>query len=99
VKKLAFAFSLCAVSMFAEDLSGMIGDSKCGAKHVAAGEKDVACAQKCVKGGASPVLLSGDKVYKIDNPDAVMDHVGHQVTVTGKVDGDTVHVDSVKMKS
>jgi len=83
--------------MFAEDLSGMIGDSKCGAKHAAAAEKDVACAQKCVKGGAKPVLLVGEKVYTIENPDAVEEHVGHKVTVSGKVTGDSIHVDSVKM--
>jgi len=28
-----------------------------------------------------------------------MDHLGHKVTVTGKLDGDTITIDSVKMAS
>ena len=40
---------------------------------------------------------SDKKVYKVHNQDAVKDHVGHKVTIAGKVDGDSIHVDSVKM--
>jgi hypothetical protein len=86
-------FALCA---FAEELTGYISDSKCGAK----GNKEAhaACAEKCIKGGAAPVLAMEDgKVYKIDDASKVMDHVGHKVTITGTLDGDTVKVESVKM--
>jgi len=86
-----------AVSAFAESLTGTISDEHCGAKHTAATEKDMACAKKCVDGGAAAVFISGDKVYKIDNQEAVKDHVGHKVTIDGKMTGDTIHVDSVKM--
>jgi hypothetical protein len=37
------------------------------------------------------------KVLKIANPDKVKDHLGHLVVVTGKLDGDTVTIESVKM--
>ena len=40
---------------------------------------------------------SDKKVYKVDNQDAVKDHVGHKVTIAGTVDGDSINVDSVKM--
>jgi hypothetical protein len=92
-----FALSLFAVGAYAENLQGTISDEHCGAKHVAGSAADQKCATKCIDGGAAPVLVVGDKVYKIDNPDAVKGHYGHKVTVSGNVSGDSVHVDSVKM--
>jgi hypothetical protein len=89
--------SLFAIGAFAENLNGTISDEHCGAKHVAGTAADQKCAAKCIGGGAAPVLVSGDKVYKIENPDAVKGHEGHKVTVSGNVSGDSVHVDSVKM--
>ena len=47
-------FSLFAVSAVADDFTGWISDSKCGAKGASAEHKD--CAAKCVKGGAAPVF-------------------------------------------
>jgi hypothetical protein len=100
VKKLiiaaAFALSFTAVGAFAEEWTGVIGDSKCGAKHDEA-HMNAKCVETCVKGGASPVFIVGDKVYKIDDASKVADHLGHKVTITGSLDGDTVKVDSVKM--
>jgi hypothetical protein len=37
------------------------------------------------------------KVLLVDNPDALTEHAGHHVAVTGTVSGDSIHVDSVKM--
>ena len=100
MKKLVVVFvllmSLFAVSAMADEWTGYISDSKCGAK----GAKDAhaACAEKCVKGGAAPVFVTSDgKVLKIDDASKVTDHVGHKVTLTGTLDGDTVKVESVKM--
>lgn len=99
LKKIVLAFvlmlSLFTVTSFAADMTGYISDSKCGAK----GEKDAHadCAVKCVKGGAAPVFVSEGKVYKIDDVAKVQDHVGHKVTITGEVKGDTIQVQEVKM--
>ena len=60
---LSLAFSTTA---FAETWKGTISDSMCGAKHVNAAAADVACAQKCVKGGSPAVLVVGDKIYGPD---------------------------------
>jgi hypothetical protein len=60
----------------------------------------VACTAKCIKGGSAAVFVTADdKVLKIDaaSLDKVTPHYGHKVTITGKVDGDTVHIDSIKM--
>lgn len=97
MKKLFLVSSLFAVSSFAASMSGTISDAKCAAKHADASEKSMACAKSCVKGGAAPVFVSEGKVYKISDASKVTDHVGHKVTVEGKVDGDTISIDSVKM--
>jgi hypothetical protein len=77
--------------------SGTITDSMCNAKHAAGSKDDVACAEKCMKMGDKAVFVVGDKVYKIDNQDAVKAHIGHKVNVTGTLTGDTVHIDKVTM--
>ena len=86
--------SLFAVSAVADELTGWVSDSKCGAKGASASHKD--CAVKCVKGGAAPVLVTNDKVLKIDDASKVEEHIGQKVTITGSVDGDTIKVESVK---
>jgi hypothetical protein len=90
--------ALLAASGFAETLSGVVGDSMCGAKHEADAASDVACIKKCVKGGASPVIISEGKVYQIsaDSKAKVMPLLGDKVTVNGKVEGDTIDIASVK---
>jgi hypothetical protein len=99
MKKLLVLSSLFALSAFGAELTGSISEAGCGAKHVDGSDKAVACVQKCVKGGAAPVFVTDGKVLKIADPSKVMDHLGHKVTVTGKLDGDTITIDSVKMAS
>jgi hypothetical protein len=96
---LAFA-ALFSMTAFAGEWTGVISDAKCAASHADASEKSAACAQSCVKRGAAPVFVTSDnKVLKIDSEskEKVMPHVGHKVTVTGSVEGDTLKVDSIKM--
>jgi hypothetical protein len=101
MKKLLVTVALSAIgsmSAFAGEWSGVITDSKC--KHTDGTEAHIACAQKCVKGGSDAVFITSDnKVLKIDkgSMDQVTPHIGHKVTVTGKVTGDTIAIDSVKM--
>ena len=101
MKKLAIAFclvaSLFALSAMAAEMTGYISDAKCGAKG--SSEAHAKCAETCVKGGSAAVFVSDGKVYKIDNDDQskVVEHVGHKVTIAGKVEGDTIKVESVKM--
>jgi|SRR4051794_31709994 len=100
MKKLAFLFSLFAVSMFAAEMTGTISDAKCGKAHADASEKSMKCAQGCVKGGQAAVFITSDgKVLAIANQDKAKEHVGHKVTIDGNVEGDTVTIDSLKMAS
>ncbi|MGH9658896.1 MAG: DUF5818 domain-containing protein [Bryobacteraceae bacterium] len=88
-----------AISAAAAVWTGYISDAKCASKNAANAESDshAKCAQGCAKKGDALVLVSGGKVFKIADQGKVADHVGHKVTVTGKLDGDTITVDSVKM--
>ena len=81
----------------AGEMVGWIVDAKCGANG--AKEAHAGCAKKCAESGQALVFVqdSDKKVYTVHNQDAVKDHVGHKVTVMGKADGDSLHVDSVKM--
>lgn len=86
-----------AMAADAQTVNGWITDAKCGAKGAHAGMED--CAKKCIAAGSPAVVVTdGDqKVLQIDNPDAIKGHEGHHVAVTGHIDGDKIHVDSLKM--
>jgi len=81
----------------AQTVNGWVSDSKCGVKGANAGAAE--CTKKCIGAGASAVVVTDtdQKVLAVDNPDALKGHEGHHVAVTGHVDGDKIHVDSVKM--
>ena len=95
----AFIVSMATVSFAgdAQTVNGWISDSKCGAKGANAGAE--ACTKKCIAAGEKPVVVTDadQKVLTVDNPDALKEHYGHHVAVTGHIDGDKIHVDSVKM--
>lgn len=78
-------------------VKGWIVDDKCAAKGANAGAE--ACTKKCLAAGAKMVVVEdGDqKVLQVENPDALKGHEGHHVAVTGKVNGDSIKVDTVKM--
>lgn len=99
MKKFAFVLAFCSASLFAGEWSGTVSDAKCGAAHADASEKSMKCVNGCVKGGQAAVLVVDGKVYKIENKDAVADHLGHKVTVNGELSGDTITVKSVKAQS
>ncbi len=98
---LAFALILLVASVAfagnAQTVNGWVSDSKCGVKGANASAE--ACTKKCIAAGAKPVVVTdGDqKVLNVENPDSLKDHYGQHVMVTGHIDGDKIHVDSVKM--
>jgi hypothetical protein len=73
--------------------TGYISDADCGAKGNNADH--AACAKKCVKNGAAPVFVAGDKVYTISNPKKVAKFIGDKVTITGTLTGDAIAIDKV----
>jgi hypothetical protein len=101
MKKIVLA-SLMAVTLgsfaaMAEELTGYVSDSHCGAKHHEVSDANTKCISGCLKGG-DPVLVVGDKVMKIDADSAAKakEFGGQNVKVTGSVDGDTVKISSIE---
>ncbi|HTC57157.1 MAG TPA: hypothetical protein VK706_12150 [Candidatus Sulfotelmatobacter sp.] len=98
---MCFVFALTALAFDdmgkSATVNGWVSDSKCGAKGANAGAE--ACTKKCLAAGADMVIVTDkdQKVLKVDNPDALKDHVGHHVAVTGSETADSIHVQNVKM--
>jgi hypothetical protein len=91
VLALAASFSLGAM---AADFNGYIIDQSCAGKPAMRG--NVACANKCIKGGSPAVLVTEDgKIYKISDQAKVVDLAGKKVTITGKLTDDTITVAKV----
>lgn len=99
MKKTLAIFAIFSASMFADTITGFIGDSMCGAKHAKATPADAKCAEGCIKKGDKAVLVTKDaKVYQIDaaSQEKVASYVGKTVTVNASVNGDTLTISSVK---
>jgi hypothetical protein len=95
-----FAFVLmCSMSAFAKDsskkaekaaapktmkLKGTVSDAKCGAK-IAEG-----CTKKCVDAGEKMVFVNDadQKVWAVNNQDALKGHEGHHIQIKAAVHDD-----------
>jgi hypothetical protein len=102
-----FLLVLCAIAFVASasqakdskpketKMSGWVSDDKCGAKDI----DNADCVKKCAEAGSKLVFVSEkDKsIINVDNQDALKGHEGHHVSVTGKLDNGTLHVDKVAM--
>ena len=94
MKRLLAVFAVCAASAMAADVTGYIIDKNCSTKKEMFGNE--ACAKSCIGRGSPAVLATEDgKVYAISNQDKVKDSAGKKVTVTGKMDGNTITVDTI----
>jgi hypothetical protein len=101
MKRIAFVLAIVSMSALAgaqtaktHKLTGWIGDSKCGASMHTAD-----CVKKCVDSGQKPVFVdSKNKVWAIDNTDAVQNYYGEKVKVVATVDStnNSIHIDSLK---
>ena len=95
MKKLLSVFAITASLSLAADLTGYIVDKNCASKKAMLGNE--ACAKSCMSKGAPAVLATEDgKIYAISNQDKVKDMAGKKVTVTGKMEGDSIEVEDIK---
>jgi hypothetical protein len=95
VKKLLVVFGLAAISALAADVTGFVIDKNCASKKEMWGNEK--CAQSCIGKGAAAVIVTEEgKVWAVANQDKVKDMAGKKVMVTGKTDGDSITVDSIK---
>jgi hypothetical protein len=80
--------------------SGVITNDMCGAKDASAAKAE--CTSKCVKSHGAKYALYDEadkKVYILEPQDKADGHAGHEVTVKGTLDGDTIHVTSLTMNT
>jgi hypothetical protein len=94
------ALVLAAPACATEDtLAGYISDAHCGAFHVSSDEHgppetERQCTLRCIRGGATYVLVSNGHVYKIANQDhpGLPVHAGQLVRVMGQLQNGIVEV-------
>jgi hypothetical protein len=92
---LAAGFSYSAM---AADITGYVIDQKCSSNTAMRG--NAACASKCIKDGSPAVLVTDDgKIYKLTDQAKVIPHAGEKVSISGKMAGDTITVDTIKSAS
>ena len=94
MKKVLAVFALCAATGMAADWTGYIVDKSCAGKKAMWG--DEACAKRCIGRGDPAMFVTEDgKVYNVANQEKVKESAGKKVTITGKMDGDTITVEKV----
>jgi hypothetical protein len=106
-------FGAVVSSAFAAQQSwtGQISDNKCGVSHnqmieakykelkTNSAEPDRDCTLACMKEKGTYVFVTGGSVYKIANQNlpALRTHAGHNVQLTGDLQGDTIKVSRVTL--
>jgi tRNA isopentenyl-2-thiomethyl-A-37 hydroxylase MiaE len=104
MKKLIVLFALLALTMAAlagaaatkGTWTGWVTDEHCGAKGASADHK--ACAEKCAAGGSKLVFYNttDKKIYGLDKQDVAKANLGHEVKVTGELEGKSIKVSSIE---
>lgn len=87
---------LSAGPALAATWTGWVTDEHCGAMGAKADHKE--CAEKCHKKGSAYVFYNTEdkKLYKLDNQDLAGQNLGHEVTVTGALEGDSIKVEKIE---
>ena len=88
---------MVAPALYAGSWTGWITDEHCGAKGNSADHKG--CALKCAKEHNAKLVFydnTAKKIYKLDNQELALSHVGHEVTVSGDVTGDAIKVSGIE---
>jgi tRNA isopentenyl-2-thiomethyl-A-37 hydroxylase MiaE len=103
MKKMIVLFALLALTVAAlagaaatkGTWTGWVTDEHCGAKGASADHK--ACAEKCMAKGSKLVFYNtaDKKIYGLDKQDVAKANLGHEVKVTGELDGKNIKVDSI----
>jgi sugar/nucleoside kinase (ribokinase family) len=101
---LALLFISACFTAAAQDLkfTGVITDSKCGAKHQGANaDQDRKCIQHCVEAGKSVafILNDGKNSWKLSDRKTPAEFAGKHVSVTGTLDEKTSTIQVTKIEA
>lgn len=77
--------------------SGMITDSRCGARHrMNSGKTSAECARACARDGSIYVLVDGEVVRALEGDPYLLSRLaGERVEIVGLLEGNTIKVESV----
>jgi hypothetical protein len=99
ISVLSVSVALFVSAAFAQSnqaITGTVTDAMCGAHHMMQGKTPAQCTRECVKEGSDFALVSGVKVYALKGYKSQFDKLaGQNVTIRGKIDGQTITVDSI----
>ncbi len=78
----------------AQEFSGVITDSRCGARHLRnSGRSSAECVRACVRRGAKYILVDGDATYVLAGNSALLDGLaGERAHISGTLEGDVLAV-------
>jgi hypothetical protein len=99
--------TLFSMAALAEKWTGYVADEKCAVSRSKAAKASdwvdpnhfETCAKKCVEGGSAVVFVTEDnKILKLDaeSNTKAMPHLGHRVSLSGKVDNGTLKIDKIE---
>jgi hypothetical protein len=89
--------SVGSVAALADQLTGYVSESGCGAKHSTISAANTKCVEACIKKGSDPVLVSEGKVMKFDadSKEKAKAFAGQNVKIDGSMDGDVIKISSI----
>jgi hypothetical protein len=89
--------SVGSVAALADQLTGYVSESGCGAKHSTVSAANTKCVEACIKKGSDPVLVSEGKVMKFDadSKEKAKAFAGQNVKIDGSMDGDVIKISSI----
>ena len=79
----------------AQTFTGIITDSRCGARHTDTEKSAAECTRICVRNGSRYLLVNGDKDYEITgDPGRISQLAGQRVKLTGALAAGRIKVTS-----
>jgi hypothetical protein len=77
--------------------TGFVTDTHCGThcQRTSAMNPDRACVRRCVQQGSKYGLWSGNHVYTLEPQSKASNFAAENVSVTGSLTNDTIHIDSI----
>jgi hypothetical protein len=91
-----FAQTSAKSAVAEKNLTGVVSDSMCGAKHMAKDKSAADCTRECVTTGSDYALVVGDKIYPLKGDKAEFDkYAGQGATVKGTLDGNNINVQAI----
>lgn len=96
MRNLTLSFVLC-LPLAAGEFTGWISDSSCGKGNASGEASSRECAERCIKDGAKPVLVTDGEQQVLELVGGeIKGHLRHKVKVTGALEGGKIKVSKIE---